>query len=241
MGVIFSRLRQQTVLDEFYANKSQCLTKAISSHIHRIATSNGIELPSEIVELCMTHIGFVMETHILSEKEQSLFFEHISTKTNINNSAIVCIESLCSFIYDPVTGIQFEATQLVNAVQDKRNVLLVLETEFGHVFTIFVDCAKICKDSKRIITGYLLRSMFTLCECPKEFGFNNNAIYYDFYREHEYIGFCGMSLTEKGCMIISDGITKCNGNEIIGGLSFDKNGSKYSFKVTKVEAFQIIT
>eukprot|EP01084_Bolivina_argentea_P096697 173831_1 len=172
----------------------ESLSHAISLYIYREAQKHNIQLPFDLITICIKMVSFIMGTGILCEREKSDLFDHLKCKLITKNKMKIVH---CQLIYQHKYINKFNLKLFTETLVNKSNLLILFCTEFNHVIRGVGNNQMIeqeMADCKMYIL--LLRSQFLSQQCPKELQFRHTNVGWQINNKPAGMGFGGFVLRE---------------------------------------------
>eukprot|EP01083_Nonionella_stella_P285470 971664_1 len=223
---------------------SECVCRAISIYIHNEAGKRNIDLPSDIITLCIKHIPFVMTNTILTVEEEIELFEHLRSKIILERSMKLMY---CHLLYEhkSIAPSPFDMETFVKILQNKSNILIIFWTQFNHVISLFINQSIHQRIVDCKMFALLLRSQFvTHCQCPKELLFTVSHFSWDIEGDVSpgiTFGALGLYKTSENLEIsmYSPDIANIDGNEVFGGTAFTKEEQYWDVQLKRIQIYQV--
>eukprot|EP01083_Nonionella_stella_P091391 255519_1 len=247
MGATHSKATPPTIptnsLKQHVTVNSECVCRAISIYIHNEAGKRNIDLPSDIITLCIKHIPFVMTNTILTVEEEIELFEHLRSKIILERSMKLMY---CHLLYEhkSIAPSPFDMETFVKILQNKSNILIIFWTQFNHVISLFINQSIHQRIVDCKMFALLLRSQFVTCQCPKELLFAISHLSWDIQRAvSPGVTFGALALYEnpKSIEVSMDSpdITNIDGNEVFGGTAYTKGDQYCDVKLKRIQIYQM--
>eukprot|EP01083_Nonionella_stella_P047998 128568_1 len=254
------------------------LSKPICQYIKKQCNQYNIILYSDIINIVQMYIGFVLESTILSKNEQAHLYKtlleyHIDANVQsplTESTSIKYFEPLFQGNLHKPKDADFDCRKFLTTCKDKQNLIMVFQTEFDHVFALYVrdkfTFTSLKADANNPVinvTVILLRSRFVYGDKTRNvhlaskswprIGRLNEGKHMNDVRLHA-ICFPGKKSGwfSAGDMMIMPGkrfksLLKASpsldfvGNELCGGDQFNPLQIDYQFRIKDVELFRLLS
>eukprot|EP01083_Nonionella_stella_P139665 426518_1 len=140
MGATHSKAVRPTIptnaVKQHVTTNSELLWRAIFLYIDNEAGQRNIQLPSDIITLCIKHISFIMADTILTVKEEMELFEHLQSKVRLKRSMKMMY---CQLLYEHKFIVPFDMKTFVKTIENKSDLLIIFCTQFNHIISLFIN------------------------------------------------------------------------------------------------------
>eukprot|EP01083_Nonionella_stella_P134693 409769_1 len=258
MGAKHSKVAVPTPISSNTFNiTSKLLSTALFDYLYHDVTQYGIDLPSDLIILCLQMVGVLIYSSILSSNEEIVLFDHLKSKKNHITENLICnFELLYSQRLKEVDKKTIKK-ELIEVIDNRCNLLYIINTEFDHIISIFaphvplwIDHPNKDRDKLKVhspVFIYLLRSQFESTSCPSEV--IRTIQICNYYLDTEWhFQWSGIHFGKRGfaVSILADEIVWCpscwnddDSNSLIGGETLVQGQDTYFSKIHQIEIHQM--